>query len=131
LVTIVVLLQQATLTGYTIITTIISGQALSALSNGELSLNAGIALTAILSLIVSFMGYHILHNFERYAWIPTIIGLIAALGVGGKDLVLQADPAPPTTVTIITFGSNVASLAISWVAVVSDFSVYISPTVPR
>ena len=128
---VVVLFQLATLTGYCIITTIVSGQTLAALSRGSLSIEVGIVVIAILSLAVSFMGYQVLHLFETYCWIPTLIGLVAALGIGGQKLSLQADTTAPTARTVVTFGSIIFSLAISWAAVVSDFAVYISPTISR
>ncbi|KAK5400802.1 hypothetical protein LTR06_011223 [Exophiala xenobiotica] len=131
LATIVVILQLATLTGYTIIISIVSGQTLAALSSGHLSINVGIILIVILSLVVSFMGYRILHIFETWSWIPTLVALIATLAVGGKHPSSQAEAPPASARAVVTFGSIVASLSISWCAVVSDFAVYVSPTVPR
>ena len=131
LASVVVLFQLATLTGYCIIITIVSGQTLAALSHGSLSIELGIVIIAILGLLVSFMGYRVLHVFETYCWIPTLIALVATLGISGQKLSLQAQTTIPTARTAITFGSIIFSLAISWAAVVSDFAVYISPTVSR
>lgn len=131
LVTIVVLLQLATLTGYAIITTIVGGQTLAALSHGQISVAVGIVVIAIMSMTVSFMGYRVLHVFETYSWIPTLIGLIAVLGISGKHLSVYAQVESPTARTVVSYSALVASLAISWAAIVSDFSVYISPGVSR
>lgn len=92
LVLIVAILQLATLTGYTIITSIVSGQTLTALSEGSLSLAVGIVLTVIVALCVSFMGYNFLHYFEQYSWIPSMVALIVTVGVGSKSLRAQTEP---------------------------------------
>ncbi|KAH8647681.1 hypothetical protein BX600DRAFT_443036 [Xylariales sp. PMI_506] len=117
LVNVIAILQLATLTGYTIITSIISGQTLTAISGGSLSLAVGIVL--------------FLHYFEQYSWIPSLIAIIVTVGVGGKGLIQQTPVAEPRPQDVLTFLSLCASLAISWVAVVSDFSVYIIPDVSR
>ncbi|KAH6984455.1 cytosine-purine permease [Ilyonectria sp. MPI-CAGE-AT-0026] len=131
LVLIVAILQLATLTGYTIITSIVSGQTLTALSEGSLSLAVGIVLTVIVALFVSFMGYNFLHYFEQYSWIPSMVALIVTVGVGGKSLRAQTQPTSPSVQAIMSFISLCASLCISWAAIVSDYSVYISPDVSR
>ena len=128
---IVVLFQLATLTGYCVIFTIVSGQTLAALSHGDMSLEVGIAIIALLSMVVSFMGCRVLHVFETYAWIPTLFALLSVLGISGSKLSLQAQQSSPSARTVITFGSIIFSLALSWIAVVSDFAVYISPAVSR
>jgi purine-cytosine permease-like protein len=127
----VILLQLATITGFTILASIISGQSLSAAVGGGLNLNVGIVITAVIGLVVSFMGYKVLHLYERYSWVPTLIALVITLGVGGNNLHLQQTTAVPSARTILSFGSIVISFTTAWTCLVSDFSVYISPEVPR
>lgn len=96
-----------------------------------MSLNLGIIITAVAGLVVSFMGYRVLHLYERYSWIPTLVAIIITVGVGGKNLFLQAETEAPAPRAILTFGSIVISFIISWAPLVSDFSVYVSPEVPK
>lgn len=96
-----------------------------------MSFTVSIVLKAFSSLFVFFKRYHVLHIFEVYAWISTLIALVVTLVAMGKKLSLQADVPSLTVRTILTFGSIVASLSISWTALISDFSVCISPTVPK
>lgn len=131
LIAVIVLLQLATLTGFTIISAIVSGQTLSAISGGSLSLSVGIVITALIGLAVSFMGYRVLHLYERYSWIPTLIAIIITVGCGGKYLHLQAETEPPAASTILSYGSIVAGFLISWSTIVSDFAVYISSEVSK
>lgn len=126
-----VLLQLATLVGYTIITAIISGQTITAVSEGSVSLAAGIVVTVIGALFVSFMGYKALHYFEQYSWIPSLFAIIVSTGLAGHTLADQMPVEAPTARSVVSFAALMASLALSWVALVSDFAVYISPSVPR
>lgn len=125
------ILQLATLTGYCIITAIVSGQTLSSISEGSLNVSVGIVLTIIASLLVSFMGYRCLHYFEQYSWVPSLIAIIIATGLGGHTLMEQAETTAPTPRAVLSFLSLTASLCISWAALVSDFAVYISPNVSQ
>ncbi|RSM02829.1 hypothetical protein CEP52_007733 [Fusarium oligoseptatum] len=131
LVLVIALLQLATLAGYTIITSIVGGQTLAALSGGSLSDKGGIVIISLCALPISFMGYRCLHYFESYSWIPSVIAIIVTVGVGGKHLSQQVETSTPTVRQVLTFVSLCASLSLSWAALVSDFSVYISPSVPR
>lgn len=128
---IIALLQLATLAGYTIITSIVGGQTLAALSGGSLSEKGGIVIISLCALPISFMGYRFLHYFESYSWIPSVIAIIVTVGVGGKHLSQQVETSTPAVRPVLTFVSLCASLSLSWAALVSDFSVYISPSVPR
>ncbi|KAF3025877.1 hypothetical protein E8E14_014822 [Neopestalotiopsis sp. 37M] len=128
---VIALLQLATLTGYTIITSIVSGQTLKAVSQGELSLTVGIVITVLGALPISFMGYKFLHYIETYLWIPSLIAFIIAAGVGAKSFVTGTEVAAPTARNVLTFACACASLCISWAALVSDYSVYINPRTPR
>lgn len=46
---------------------IVAGQVLAAVNPGSISLNVGIIIIAIISMIISFCGYRVLHACERYA----------------------------------------------------------------
>jgi purine-cytosine permease-like protein len=131
LISVVIVLQLATLTGYTIIGAIVSGQTLSAISGNSLSLTVGIVIAAVASLVVSFMGYKVLHLYEKWSWIPTLAAIILTVGFGGSKLSQQAETATPTVRSILSFGSIIMSFTLSWSPLVSDFAVYVSPHVPR
>ncbi|PGH23532.1 hypothetical protein AJ80_02486 [Polytolypa hystricis UAMH7299] len=130
LINIVVLLNLATVSGFTIIGCVLGGQTLSALNTDAISVNIGIVIIAILSLFISFFGYKVLHQYERYAWIPILISIIIATGCGGKELVRQVEPAEPRASAVLSFGGLIAGFLIPWAALSSDFCTYISPDVP-
>ncbi|KAK1245956.1 hypothetical protein MKX07_005025 [Trichoderma sp. CBMAI-0711] len=131
IVSIPVLLNLASMTGFTVIICITGGQCLSAISNGSINEDAGIVIIAVLSLLVSFCGFRVLHVFETYAPIPAIISIVIATGCAGSGLKKQAAPeAPATAAGILNFGMIIASYQIPWAALASDFTTYFDPKVP-
>ncbi|PGH03888.1 hypothetical protein AJ79_07246 [Helicocarpus griseus UAMH5409] len=126
---VLVLLNLATVSGFTVIDCVIGGQTLAAVNAGTISVNAGIVIVAVLALFISFFGYKVLHQYERYAWIPTLVSIIIATGCGGKNLVHQVDPPEPSAKAVLSFGGLIAGFLIPWAALSSDFCTYISPDV--
>lgn len=123
-----VLLNLATLTGFVVIMAVISGQCLSAVADGNLSVTLGIVISAVVILVVSFCGFSVLHLYERYAWIPALVAIIVAVGTGGKELQNQVTPAaPPPASGVLSFGMIVASYMVPWACLSSDFTTYLKP----
>lgn len=131
LVAIPVILNLATLTGFCVIMAVIGGQCLSAVADGSLSPAVGIVIVSLLCLVISFSGFKVLHIYERWAWIPALIAIIIATGVGGKHLHEQAPAEPGTAPNVLSFGMIVASYMIPWACLASDFTTYLSPSAPR
>ncbi|KII95691.1 hypothetical protein PLICRDRAFT_96749 [Plicaturopsis crispa FD-325 SS-3] len=129
-ISVVILLNLATITGFCVIGSVIGGQSLAAVADGNLSWDVGIVIVAILALLVSFCGYKVLHQYERYAWFPVLIAILIATGCGGKYLHLQVETEPPTAATILTFGGLVAGFLIPYSGMASDFATYINPNAP-
>ncbi|EXJ84727.1 NCS1 family nucleobase:cation symporter-1 [Capronia epimyces CBS 606.96] len=129
LVSIVVLLNLATIGGFGVIDAVVGGSTLSAVSNGNVNDTVGIVIITILALLVSFAGYKALHQYERYAWLPALIAIIIATGCGGKHLSHQVETEPPAASLIISFGGVIAGYMIPWAAMASDFAVYCHPSV--
>jgi NCS1 nucleoside transporter family len=130
-VSILILLNLATLTGFCVVDAIIGGQALSAVKNGEtISATVGIVIIALLALVVAFFGFKVLHTYERWAWIPALIALIIAAGCGGESLGRQVEAPAATASQILTFGGLVAGFMLPWAALASDFSTYMHPKAP-
>ncbi|KAI6366344.1 hypothetical protein MCOR25_005159 [Pyricularia grisea] len=129
LVTLPVILNLATLTGFCVVMAVIGGQCLSAVAGeGSLTPNVGIVIMALLSLFISFCGFRVLHYYERWASIPAVIAIIVATGCGGEGLKLQSTPPVTTVAAVFSFGMIVASYMIPWAALASDFTTYLEPS---
>ncbi|CAD0010208.1 unnamed protein product, partial [Aureobasidium pullulans] len=127
LVSVPVILNLATLTGFCVIDSVIGGQSLSAITHGHLTPDVGIVVIAILAMLVCFCGFKILHRYERFAWIPALIAIVIATGTGGKHLSNQAAFETPEASTILSFSALIAGFLIPWAALAGDFAVYMVP----
>jgi purine-cytosine permease-like protein len=105
--------------------------ALSAVTSGRtVSPTVGIVIIALLALLISFCGFRVLHWYERYTWIPALVAITIATGIGGKHLSQQVETLPATAPQVLSFGGLVASFMLPWAALASDFSTYMSPKAP-
>ncbi|KAK4137504.1 hypothetical protein BT67DRAFT_395993 [Trichocladium antarcticum] len=128
LVCVPVLLNLATTVGFCVIMVVVGGQCLSAVANGNLSVNVGIVITALLTLVISFCGFSVLHVYERFAWIPALVAMAVAAGTGGRHLRNQAayDQTPPAS-AVFTYGMLIAGYMVPWACLSSDFTAYLRP----
>lgn len=53
--------------GFCAVNSILAGQVLAAVNPGHLSVNVGIVIIAVVSMVISFCGYKVLHAAERWA----------------------------------------------------------------
>jgi purine-cytosine permease-like protein len=53
--------------GFSVTAVILGGQTLHAV-NHNLPLVVGVIIIGVCSLLVCFVGYNLLHHYERYAW---------------------------------------------------------------
>ncbi|RYC59052.1 hypothetical protein CHU98_g7170 [Xylaria longipes] len=124
------ILNLATLTGFCVITCVIGGQCLSAVSDGSVTPAVGIVIIGVLSLLISFWGYNVLHNYERFAWIPALIAIIITTGCGGSHLSEQVPTGAATVGGVFSFGMSIASYMIPFATLASDFTTYLNPQFP-
>ncbi|KAJ7434433.1 cytosine-purine permease [Mycena galericulata] len=119
------ILNVLTMMGYLFLGLIIGGQMLAQTSD-HLTPNLGIIINGLLSLVLSFCGYKILHWFAYTAWIPTLLGFAVMLGVGGKHLPYADTKVypPPTAAKTLSFAATVAASNLSWCTMTPDYGVY-------
>ncbi|ROT37773.1 purine-cytosine permease FCY21 [Sodiomyces alkalinus F11] len=127
IVSIPVVLNLATLTGFCIIIFVVGGQCLSAVSDGALSPTLGIVLIAVFALSISFCGFKILHFYESYAFIPAVIAIVIATGTGGAHLHDRPQVPPPSAPQVLNYAMVMASYMIPWACIASDLTTYFDP----
>ncbi|KAF2711135.1 hypothetical protein K504DRAFT_490058 [Pleomassaria siparia CBS 279.74] len=131
IVSILILLNLATLTGFCVVDSIIGGQALSAVMDGTtINATVGIVIVSLVALLISFCGFKVLHMYDRFACIPALLAIIIATGCGGKQLSHQVQAPSASGALVMSFGGLVASYMLPWAALASDFSTYIHPKAP-
>ncbi|PVI02147.1 hypothetical protein DM02DRAFT_523479 [Periconia macrospinosa] len=123
----VVILNIIVLLGYAMIDCVVAGQILSAVSANSMSVVVGIIIVAIITWVVTTIGYHAFHYYERYAWVPQLVVLCVLAGVAGPKFNVSAE-ALVTGRTLAAnrlsfFGLNLAA-AITYGGGAADYFVY-------
>ncbi|KAF8526203.1 NCS cytosine-purine permease [Hysterangium stoloniferum] len=126
----IVLFNLVGLLGFNIISSILGGQTLSSITDGRMSWTVGIVIIAVIALVVSFMGYTVLHWYERLSWVPVLITFLITVGVGGKHLKNPVEFAPATAPVVLSFASAIAGFMVSYVCISADFACYMPPDAP-
>ncbi|KAJ6588794.1 permease for cytosine/purines, uracil, thiamine, allantoin-domain-containing protein [Mycena capillaripes] len=125
-----VLLNLIGMIGFCILDCILGGQTLAAVADGNLSWTIGIVIIAVISLLVSFCGWKILHWYERFSWIPFLVIFLIAVGLGGKNFQHIPPVEPASAQTILSFAAVIAGFVLTWSPLSSDFSCYMRPDAP-
>ncbi|KAF6842128.1 purine-cytosine permease fcy22 [Colletotrichum plurivorum] len=128
LVSIPLILNAATVTGFSLSSAIAGGQTLAAVSPGHIDVKVGIVITCLVSFAASFIGYRALHMWERWQWLPSLVAIVIAVGCGGKHLSKQAVVPPPTASQVLNYGGLMAGYFITFGGIVSDLTAYHNPT---
>lgn len=80
------------LLGYSLVTVVIAGQIISAVSaTKDLTITVGIIIVSVLAWILTTFGYSVFHLYERYAWISQILVVSVLAGVAGPTFDLNTD----------------------------------------
>lgn len=120
--------------GWAAVSCITGGIALTAVSDGRVSLVLGIVILAVVALVISFIGLPAILVYERYAWIIFLIIFLVIFGETGK----HADNKTPPRVTGDTLSGSVLSLlavvygsSAAWCTVSSDYYVHYPANISR
>ncbi|CAF1407601.1 unnamed protein product [Adineta steineri] len=120
--------------GWAAVNSITGAQTLRVVFNDKLPIAVGIIIIAILSMIVSFVGYRWIHIYERYSWIPVFIAYCIVAGVSGKYISHSQTRTLNATISneihhwdissILSFGSVCFGNAVSWCSFAADYTTY-------
>lgn len=120
--------------GWASVNCITGGLALSAVSDGHLSITVGVIIIACVSLLFSFVGLKGVLAYEQYAWILFFVIFMIIYGESAH----RANLAAPATVHGLTRSGQVLSLisviygsSASWSSIVSDFYVHYPVDTPK
>ncbi|KAJ9145430.1 Purine-cytosine permease fcy22 [Pleurostoma richardsiae] len=120
-----------TVGGFSCTATSVAGNCLAYLSDGKLSSEVGMMIIVLVSLVVAFFGYRILHLYERWAWIPILIAIVFTIGCAGENLAQPPLETPTTKQEYMGMIALIAGSQITWAMVAGDYCVYMPPTTPR
>ncbi|KAF8639471.1 hypothetical protein AX17_001491 [Amanita inopinata Kibby_2008] len=113
--------------GLLIVNCIIGGQTLSGVSP-KLDDTLGIVIAGLISFVVCFGGYKVVHRFESLSWVPNFIILPIMLGVGGRHLnpisIMRAETTSPKPAAILSYMTLMMSSIIPWCTMTADYGVF-------
>lgn len=113
--------------GWLAVNTMVSAQLLHTINGGSLPPWAGCLILSILTLAVTFMGYHFVHTFEKYAWIPNLIIFVIMAVRMHKSHTFTAGTMTSGATTagnVLSFGGTIYGYATGWTAIASDYTSY-------
>ncbi|TVY68988.1 Purine-cytosine permease fcyB [Lachnellula suecica] len=120
--------------GWSSVGCITGGLALTAVSDGRVSIVVGIIIIAVVSLLISFLGLRAILVYEKYAWLVYFIIFLVIFGETGP----YANNTKPASVEGATLSGNVLSLlaivygsSASWATIASDYYVHYAVDVSR
>lgn len=114
--------------GFSTTAVILGGQTLASINPGTLPLVVGIIIVGIGSLIPCFIGYHMVHHYERFAWMIITIVMLFLWGLGAKagfDINAQKsieDTGKSLSSDILSFGGIVFGSFTGWSPVAADYN---------
>ena len=120
--------------GWSAVNVIVSAQLLHSVNGGALPHWAGVIIVTFLTFIVTFFGYKVVHTFEKWSWVPTvIIFLIIAIRMGMSGAFAYGTMGSGATEAgnVLSFGATIYGYATGWTSLASDYTVYMKKTTSR
>ncbi|KAI0652315.1 cytosine-purine permease [Trametes meyenii] len=114
--------------GFSVTAVILGGQTLASVNPGTLPLVVGIIIIGLLSLIPCFVGYRVVHYYERYAWIVVFVIIMFLWGLGGHagfDINAQRsreDAGRALSADVLSFGGIIFSTFSGWAPIAADYN---------
>jgi len=115
--------------GFSVLAVILGGQTLSSINTHNLPLVGGIIIIGVCSLIPCFVGYNLVHIYERYAWIIMLFIVCCLYGLGGKagyDVNAQKpleDTGRALSSDILSYGAIIFGSVAGWAPIAADYNV--------
>ncbi|EGN93578.1 hypothetical protein SERLA73DRAFT_189287 [Serpula lacrymans var. lacrymans S7.3] len=122
--------------GFSVTAVILGGQTLANINPGTLPLVVGIIIIGVCCLIPCFIGYNVVHIYERYAWMVTLLIMLFLWGLGGKagfDINAQKpleDTGRALSADVMSFGGIVFGSFTGWAPVAADYNCRLPANTP-
>ena len=121
--------------GYATIAAIVGGQLLRAVSGGGLTLAVGIVIVLAAAYVVSFLGYSIIHVYDRYAWMFALVLLCVLYGQSAQyfpaDGWSSFDKGTTDSGSCLSYFAIIFGMCVSWCPIAGDYYVHYPPNVNK
>lgn len=112
--------------GWSSVNVIVGAQLIHAV-NGDVPGWVGILIIAFITLAIVVFGYKIVHIYEFWSWIPTLIIFLIILGEFAHSGAFYNAPMGVGTSElggVLSFGATVFGFATGWTSYAADYTVY-------
>ncbi|KAF9995448.1 hypothetical protein BGZ79_010859 [Entomortierella chlamydospora] len=119
------LLNIITQIGFSVIAVILGGQTLVYVCGSNLPLSVAIIIVSVMTLLICFFGYDLVHKWERYAWILISIIMCILYGTGHKyySWTPSTSSGADLAGSVLSFGGVVFGSVIGWAPIAADYNV--------
>lgn len=104
-----------------------SAQLLHIINGGVCPPWAGCLILVVCTILVTFFGYHVIHQYEKWSWIPNMVAFIAIIArmAMSKNFTWGTTVGGETTAgNVLSFGGSIFGFATGWTTYASDYTVY-------
>ena len=119
--------------GWSSVNVIVGAQLINAV-NPSVPGYAGIIIIAACTFLVTLFGYKVVHTYEFWSWIPSLIVFLIVLGEfahSGKFSNLPMQTGASEIGSILSFAASVFGFGTGWTSYAADYTVYQPVTVSR
>ncbi|KAL1868377.1 hypothetical protein Plec18167_008303 [Paecilomyces lecythidis] len=121
-----VLVNISSMIGWAAVNSMAGATILLELSNGRCPLWAGNLVIGVVGMVVCLFGYRIIHQYERYSWVPQLIVFCFLAGHGSRYF--DASKAPmgrgnAEAASCMSFIATVYGFAAAWACNAADYNV--------
>ncbi|KAK6461139.1 purine-cytosine permease [Scheffersomyces coipomensis] len=104
-----------------------AAQLLNIVNNGACPPWAGCLILVVCTILITFFGYHVIHLYEKWSWVPNIacfIAVIARMAMSGNFTAGEFIGGETTAGNVLSFGGAIYGFATGWTTYASDYTVY-------
>ncbi|KAL9091087.1 MAG: hypothetical protein Q9165_005014 [Trypethelium subeluteriae] len=119
--------------GWSAVNSIVGAQLLNAVNN-DVPGFAGIIIIAVCTFVVCLFGYKVVHAYEFWSWIPTLIIFLIVLGEfahSGAFVNIPMSVGTSELGGVLSFGATVFGFGTGWTSYAADYTVYQPATQSR
>lgn len=119
--------------GWSAVNVIVGAQLINAV-NTDVPGYAGIIIIAAATWLITVFGYKVVHLYEFYSWIPSLIIFLIVLGEfahSGRFSNLPMGSGNAEAGSILSFAASIFGFGTGWTSLAADYTVYQPANVSR
>ncbi|KAI1614913.1 permease for cytosine/purines, uracil, thiamine, allantoin-domain-containing protein [Exophiala viscosa] len=120
--------------GFAVVSLVLAGQLLSAVSDYKMTIDVGCVIVSLVSYLISFAGFGMIHTFEKYMWILAFILECVLVGQAAPHIATDTPSSwsgLELSAAFLTFMAISFAYAAAWASTTSDYYCNYLSTTPR